>query len=54
MKTYNIDEIVDMIQSCKVMIDIDDMFKDGQHITKKEYGHLVIKELCSELKEKHS
>jgi len=54
-KSYNIEEVVEMIQSSMIMIPIEKMFhKDHSHITKKEYGKILIEELCKELKEKHS
>lgn len=44
-----------MINSARIMIPIEDFFnEEGNHITKKEYGQLVLKYLCEELKENHA
>lgn len=50
--TYTMDEIITIINELPVMIPIDNFFDDnGNHITKKQYGKVVIKYLCKELKE---
>lgn len=48
---YTMDEVVEMIENAKILIPLEEFFKDGEHITKKEYGHLVIKYLIEELKD---
>lgn len=51
---YTIDEIVEMIENAHILIPIEAMFhEDGSHITKKEYGKILIGELIRELKEKY-
>lgn len=45
--------LIDYIETeAEVLIPIEEMFnKDGTHITKKEYGKVVIKYLAKELRE---
>lgn len=51
---YSIQEIVEMIMNAQIAIPIEKFFdKEGNHITKKEYGHVLLEELCEELKEKY-
>lgn len=52
---YTIDEIEKMIMDAEILIPIECFFdKNGQHITKKEYGIILLKQLCKELKENHN
>lgn len=52
MVRYSIAEIEEMILSAKIMIPIKEMFdKDHNHITKKEYGKVLLRHLVQELKE---
>jgi len=54
MKTFTIDEVIKMINSCPIEIPIERFFDiTGNHITKKEYGHILLEILCKELKEKY-
>lgn len=48
---YTIDQIIDIINDCKLEVPIDKLFNDnGNHITKKEYGHILVKIMCDEIK----
>jgi hypothetical protein len=53
VKRYDIDEVVSMIMKAHILIPIDDFFVEGKHITKNEYGKVLLKHLCIELKEKY-
>lgn len=51
---YTIDEITDIIMDEAVCIPIEEFFNaDGNLITKKQYGKILIKYLCKQLKEKY-
>jgi hypothetical protein len=50
---YTIDEIIGFINQEELTIPIEKFFReDGSHITKKEYGIVVLNELCIALKER--
>lgn len=47
-------EMIDHIEQAEVGIPIDMFFNDdGSHITKRQYGAILIKILCSDLREKY-
>ena len=48
------EEIIDYIENdCEILIPIEEMFnKDGSHITKNQYGKIMLKYLVIELREK--
>ncbi len=45
-------EIIKYIEQAEVAIPIEKFFKEGKHITKNEYGKILIEELCKDLKER--
>lgn len=52
MKKYTISEIINIILNLEIFININDLFdKKGNHITKKKYGKILIRNLCKKLKE---
>jgi len=52
-RVYSIQEIIEFIQQEELPISIEKFFnEDGSHITKKQYGIIVINELCEVLKNK--
>ena len=45
--------IISNIEQEEVLVNIEDLFYDnGTHITKKDYGKILIKNLCNTLREK--
>lgn len=52
-KTVTIDEVISYIQDTELPIPIEKFFNpDGTHITKKQYGKVLLEQLCEELKTK--
>lgn len=51
-----VEDIIKYIENdAEIAIPINDFFnEDGSHITKKQYGHILLKYLCIELREKFS
>ena len=45
-----VEEAISAIDDCDLMIPINDLFKDGQHLTKREYGDVLLKHLKIELR----
>jgi hypothetical protein len=53
-KKYSIDDVIKMIMGAEIAIPIDRFFtENGGHITKQEYGLVLLEVLCKELKEKY-
>ena len=47
------EKIIEHIENSEILIPIEELFhEDGSHITKKEYGLVLLKYLVIELKEK--
>ena len=51
---YSIEEVIQMIMDAEILIPVEKLSdKKGNSITKKQYGIILLKELCKELKVKH-
>ena len=49
----DIKKVIDYIEEdAEIMMPIEELMVDGKHITKKQYGKVLLKYLCIELKEK--
>jgi hypothetical protein len=49
-----IEEILEFIENAPLPIPIDRFFdENGNHITKREYGHILLETLCVELRKKY-
>jgi len=47
-----IEEVIDYIKNTELLMDVSKFFdEDGNHITKRKYGELLIDQLCIELKD---
>lgn len=52
MKKVNISDVIEYIENSEILIPIERFFdENGNHITKKRYGEILIEYLCLELKE---
>lgn len=54
MKNLNIDTVINDIKTMEIPIPVERFFDEfGNHVTKKEYGRILIEILCDQLKEKY-
>lgn len=45
-------EIIDYIEQAEIGMPIEELFPNGKHITKREYGKVLIKYLVKDLRKK--
>jgi hypothetical protein len=52
VRGLSVEQVMEILQSADIMVPIERFFKDGEHITKKEYGQVVHELLCKEVRSK--